>query len=279
MYRRPVAPRSIGSVLDDAIRLYRASFSRCWGLSLAGAVLVAAASLYINLRSMRDSVAVLSAAAPAISGNTAPLAAAMARLQHVEHTPGQLLAYVLMMLVWLAFHAAIVRRQDASANGREDSAAEAVSFAVRHLPELVVGGIVYCVIIVVGFIFLVVPGVWLWGCLQLWLIALCVEGLGPFAALGRSWRLIERNWWRTSTTVGVAWIIILVVSLVDGVLVGVFGVFLRSDPTAVILLAQLLGVILSVFTTPMLTVAMLEIFYDLKLRREGGDLAARMNSL
>jgi hypothetical protein len=67
--------------------------------------------------------------------------------------------------------------------------------------------------------------------------------------------------------------------MAEGAIVGVIGAVLRSDTTMVILVAQLLGVLLSVFTTPMLTVVMLEIFYDLKLRREGGDLAARMNSL
>src|SRR6185312_2273186 len=39
MYTRPTAPRSIGGVLDDAIRLYRAAFSRCWVLALGGGVL------------------------------------------------------------------------------------------------------------------------------------------------------------------------------------------------------------------------------------------------
>lgn len=279
MYTRPAAPRLIGSVLDDAIRLYRASFSRVWMISLGGAVLMAAASIYINLRSLRDSAALFAAAGPAIGGNMAPLMAAAARLQRIAHTPGQDLAYVAMGLIWLLVRAAIVRRQDAVASGREDSVAEALGFALRHLPQLIVGGIVFCVAVFVGFMLLIAPGIWLWGYLQLWLIVLCVEGLGPFAVLGRSWRLIERNWWRTSTTVGVAWIIILVISLADSVLIATFAGFLRSDPMVVILSSQVLGVILSVFTTPMLTVAMLEIYYDLKLRREGGDLAARMSSL
>jgi len=41
----------------------------------------------------------------------------------------------------------------------------------------------------------------------------------------------------------------------------------------------LAAAVLSVFTTPLLTVVMLSIYYDLKLRREGGDLAVRLSSL
>jgi hypothetical protein len=142
-----------------------------------------------------------------------------------------------------------------------------------------VAGIVFAVVIAVGMAIFLVPGIWLWGCLQLWLVALCVEDLGPFRAFGRSWRLIEGNWWRTSATVGVAIVIVLVLSLAEGLLVGIISAAVRPDPAVVLMTSQILSVVLSVFTTPMLTVAMLAIFYDLKLRREGGDLAARVSAL
>jgi hypothetical protein len=37
--------------------------------------------------------------------------------------------------------------------------------------------------------------------------------------------------------------------------------------------------VVSVFILPMLPAALLAIYYDMKMRREGGDLLARANSL
>ncbi|MGH8206224.1 MAG: hypothetical protein ACRETK_05550 [Steroidobacteraceae bacterium] len=271
MYTRPAAPRSIGGVLDDAIRLYQASFSRCWVLSLIGAALTGALGLYATLH-----LGVLTSPA---SKSMAGAVTAMARIQRMEHSPRVWGSYLLVSLVWFVFRAAIIARQDAVAARRSDSNGQAAAYALRRLPRIIVAGIVFGVVITVGMIIFVVPGIWLWGCLQLWLVALCVEDLGPFASFGRSWRLIEGNWWRTSATVGVAIVLILVLSLAESVLIGVVTAAGRPDPAVLLMTSQIVGVALSVFTMPMLTAAMLAIFYDLKLRREGGDLAARVSSL
>src|SRR6185312_11562312 len=218
MYTRPTAPRSIGGVLDDAIRLYRAAFSRCWVLSLGGGVLSAIVGVWQARQMATLPLAGLSARNPA---SMAALGSAMARLGRVEHSPMLWLNYFILMLVWLVFRAAIIRRQDAVASGRTDSLGEALGYVVRRLPELAIAGLVFVLAISVGFMLFLAPGVWLWGSLQLWLVAAASEDLGPFAALGRSWRLIDRHWWRTSATVAVAWIIVLVLGLAGGLFTGI----------------------------------------------------------
>lgn len=278
MYARPTSPRSIGGVLDDAIRLYRASFSRCWPLSLSGAVLAAIVAFW-QTREM----AVLPLASLSSGGSStaslAAMATLMARMSRLEHSPVLWVSYLLMLVVGILFPAAIMRRQDAVANGRADSLGEALGYVLRHLPTLIIAAIVFVVTIIVGFVLLIVPGVWLWGYLQLWLVAAATEDLGPFAALGRSWKLIERHWWRTSATVFVAGIIVVVVGVVSGTITGIAAVVFRGDLVMVLAFSQLLSALLNIFTMPMWTVAMVAIFNDLKLRREGGDLAARLSSL
>jgi hypothetical protein len=276
MYTRPTAPRSIGGVLDDAVRLYRTSFSRCWLLSLGGGVLSAVVGIWQARQMASLPLASVSAKSPA---SVTAMVSALARLGRMEHSPMLWLNYFLLMLVWLLFRAAIIRRQDAVASGREDSLAEALGYVVRRLPELVVAGIVFLLATGLGFMLLFVPGIWLWGYLQLWLVAASSEDLGPFAALGRSWRLIERHWWRTSATVAVAWIIVLVLGLTGGLFSGIAAFVAHGDLVTMLLVTQLLSAVINIFTMPMLTVAMVAIFHDLKLRREGGDLAARVSSL
>ncbi len=278
MYMRPAAPRTIGGVLDDAIRLYRASFSHAWPLSLVSSLLSAIVGSYATLSSgaLQAQALILSRSSGV---NATVLAGNLARIQRVERSPAVWGSYLLLLLIWLAFQAAIVRRQDAVAEGREDSFGEALGYGVRHLPELVIGAVVFLLAIIVGFMLLVIPGIWVWGGLELWLVALCAEDLGPFAALGRSWKLIERHWWHTSTTIFIAGVIIWVLSFVGGLLAAVLTVAFRGDATLVLAISQLLGAAINVFTAPMLIAVMLSLFYDLKLRREGGDLAARVNRL
>src|ERR1700676_5577504 len=50
MYVQPTAPRDIGGVIDDAIKLYRASFRTCWPIALIASVVSAATVLYLLSR-------------------------------------------------------------------------------------------------------------------------------------------------------------------------------------------------------------------------------------
>ena len=50
MYVQPSAPRDIGGVIDDAIKLYRASFRTCWPIALIASVISAATVLYVVSR-------------------------------------------------------------------------------------------------------------------------------------------------------------------------------------------------------------------------------------
>jgi hypothetical protein len=268
MYALPSSPRPIGGVLDDAIRLYRASFARCWGLALTAGLLSGGTSLYLQ-----QQMGTLGVRRPA-SGTVLA-----SRMHALVHSPIVWICYLLMIVIWLVIRAAIIARQDAVAKGRKDSLGAALAFGFARLPSTIFGGLLWIVIIGAGMVALLVPGIWLWGRLELWLVTLCVEELGPAQALGSSWRLTEGNWWRATTIMTVAFIIVLVLSMAAGVAVGVALGFARGNLVLFTLVSQLFTALVSIFTIPMVTVVMLSIYYDLKLRHEGGDLAARLSSL
>jgi hypothetical protein len=272
MYIRPTAPRPIGGVLDDAVRLYRASFSRSWLLALIGGALGGAFGLYTTLH--MGSLAV--ARAPA---TVAAATALLARLSAMEHTPAMWVSYLLITLTWLVIRAALIARQNAIATGGDESLGSALTGSLRRLPALIVAAIIWGLALAVGFALLLVPGIWLAGQLQLWLVALVAEDVGPLKALARSWTLIERNWWRASVTVGVAVIIVWVLSLLDVPAAGLALLVFRASPAMVLLVSQLLGIVVGIFTMPMLTVVLVAMYHDLRLRREGADLAARVSTV
>lgn len=280
MYTRPVAPLTIGGVLDDSIKLYRASFASCWLLSLIGSLIVGGSAIY-RAAQLRG---VGSLADLARSADTAQhLAEVMRQFAENFRGPGfltQLLIYAVHLLIYLSLFAQV----NNVAQGRgAQSIGDAVGLALRRLPGSVLAAIVFVVGVTIGFFFVFIPGFYLWGKLEFWLASVFADDVGAVEGLGRSWEATTGNWWRSVTIVSVALIIIVVLEVLATVVTGsaagiMVGVY-HSGLEAVIVATQVVSTILSVFVLPMIPAMMLSTYYDLKLRREGGDLAARVNSL
>ncbi|WP_372639702.1 hypothetical protein [Ancylomarina sp.] len=72
-------------------------------------------------------------------------------------------------------------------------------------------------LIVVGFMFFIIPGIFLAVCFSLVLSMRIFENISLGDALGRSFKLIKNNWWST-------FLILFIVGLITGVLGMVFGI-------------------------------------------------------
>lgn len=105
-------------------------------------------------------------------------------------------------------------------------------FALRRLGAVIGLELLSGIGLTVGFIALVIPGIWLYG---LWSVAvpvLLIERTGPASALGRSRRLVSGRWWPTAGVLLVATIMVSVISgAFQALLVGVSS--LPSQPTVV----------------------------------------------
>ena len=220
-------PRSIGGVLDDAIRLYRRSFSGLWPLTLAAAALIAIPGVFLGIQ-----MAHVRALGP-------QAALAMMKL------PGYWLSYAVMSLVYLVIHGALLSALNRFATRGELSIEDALGVGVRRLPSMVA----------VGF-----------------LLFLCIM-------VGVSRRLIKGHWWRSVTIVTVGIVIVSVFSLLAGVVNGVVVAVFRVDPIAVFVVQPVIGAVINVFMLSLLPSVLLCMYYDLKLRNEGQDLAARVGAL
>jgi hypothetical protein len=280
MYTRPTAPLPIGGVIDDAIKLYRASFSSCWVLSLIGSIVVGATAIY--RASQLRGVGTLGNLARS-ADTTQHLAEALRQFSENFRGPGflsQLLIYGVQLLIYLALFAQV---NNVAQQRSGQSPIDAVAAGLRRLPGSIVAVIVFSVGIGIGFFLLLIPGFYLWGKLEFWLASIFADDVGAIEGLGRSWVATSGNWWRSVTIVSVALIIILVLELlatvVTGSAVGVMLGVYHSSLEAIVIATQVVSAILSVFVLPMIPAVMLSIYDDLKLRREGGDLAARANSL
>ncbi len=263
MYAPPTAPLPIGGVLDQAIKLYRASFKNCWPIALMLSVLAGTISVYL-LRNL-----------PYIAPSQGARSAAMLAL--LAHAWGWLL---IAGIAYAGLIGAVIASQNSLAAGTTQwTPVQALTASARRLPRQILAHLAVAILVVVGTILMVIPGIYVWGRLPLVTVAVFAEDASALRAIGSSWNLVGGHWWRTATIVTVGLIIVVVISLVFTLIGGFVLLLLHPGPAGLLLGSETVSLIERVFVTPMMTALLVAVYYDLKLRREGGDLAARVNSM
>jgi len=159
--------------------------------------------------------------------------------------------------------------------GRETSASVALHRAVSLLGRLVVISLLSSLLIGIGFMLLIVPGVILLSGLILSTVVAVLETTpSATAAMGRSWELTGGFRGKVLLTLLVAFLLLLVPSIALG---GIGAVFGAEGPFALLLLA--LESILQIFIYPFVYVVMTVLYYDLRVRKEGFDLELLASAL
>ncbi|HEX4025095.1 MAG TPA: hypothetical protein VHX52_10400 [Steroidobacteraceae bacterium] len=284
MHAHSLAPRPADGLLGVAGRLYAASFKRCLPLALIGTLLSTAAGAYASAR-----VGALSSRAGALLNIdlNAPdrLMEAFGDLIERAHvlvrSPGVWASYLGAALVVLAFHGALIARQDAVAHERPDSLPGALSGALRRLPSILLVLAIIAVAAAVAVLVLRIASagglavltlfglavtwaaIWLWGRLQLWLVTMFTENLDAVGALRRSWSLVRGHWLRASALTTVPYLIIFALSSLASLGAGAAGGWLRGDTTAAPVLETLISLLSGALTLPMLPAVWLALYRQL----------------
>lgn len=145
--------------------------------------------------------------------------------------------------------------------------------AVAVLNSSAVAGVAIALLGLVGFFF-VLP----WAFLSLTVVgpAIVLEGLGPIAAIRRSFHLMDRARLRALGLYILIWIISIILGIVLGI---VFLVSFVTDPTVRAVLQVVASVVSSTISSPLLYGAAVILFYDLRVRREAFDLQLAAEAL
>jgi hypothetical protein len=267
MFSLPTEPGSIGYVLDAGFKLYIVSFKRVLGMSVLAVVSVAVPMVVAM-------VAVAGSAGAGQELGAATLAVIM-------------LAVSGAMCVYLLFYLAAMYRIGGIAYGQNLSFGACISMGMRRLFPVILGSLLYGLAMMGGFILFIIPGIILWLSLAFYALCMVLEGDGVLESLRHSHRLVWGNWWRTAIIGTVVFVVYYVFSLaieipfivLDQVLTdpgpeagGVAGVSQS--------MLSLIGSVLSgVVTFPLMISVFVVVFHDLKLRKEGQDLEARVEAL
>jgi hypothetical protein len=264
MYSLPTEPGSIGHTLDAGFKLYFVSFKRVLVLgilaisSVAVPIFVAATALAVSAGAGQE-----------------PDVAVFALLG---------LGVLIAMIFYLWFYLAAVCRIGGIAYGQDLSLRDCIATGLRRLFPVIVASILYGLAMLGGFILFIIPGLILWLTLAFYALCIVLEGDGILESLKHSHRLVWGNWWRTAIIGTVVLIVYYVISLAIEIPFLVLSQVMidpeAGGPEIVESLLSVIGSILSgVITFPLMASVFVAVFHDLKLRKEGQDLDARVEAL
>lgn len=255
MFTMASQPQTIGQTLDNGFKLFFDGFKRCFLLSLLAALILILPY--------------------AISE---PL---MAPGQPPTFSWSALVKFMMVLLpVWLVYlwlQATMLFRLGRIAESADPTLGDVLAHGFKCLLPILASMILYMICLVFGTILLIIPGIFLSLSLYLFMPAIVLDGLNPVQALKRSHNLVWGNWWRTLTVITVPVFVIIIMYMglgfVSGFLVAI-GYNLPIDTFQIVI--HLFQAAVNALFLPLLYAILIVQYHDLKLRREGGDLEARL---
>jgi len=156
--------------------------------------------------------------------------------------------------------------------GRVPSWRRSLGEVLRRLHSIVWVSILSFVLALLGFVACIAPGVWLYISWAVAVPALLTEGVKGRRALGRSFRLVKGFWWRAFAIVVLGSVLGSILELAIGGVLGAISFATQSDVVDIVT-SVLSAVIAGAITTPFIAAVTIVLYVDLRVRKEGFDLA------
>jgi len=253
-------PLEVGDLLDETFRIYRRHFLLFAGISVILAIPAAGLQGYSFFTLFSNFLQSTTTGPTFNFNNLLPSLVVIA------------IGYVINVLLSPYSYGAVIYAACESALGHPVTVWDALRGVTRRYFSIL--GYVLLVALM-GVLFCLLPlWIWIWVGWVAVLPVMFVENVGLGTAMGRSWQLVQGRWWRT-------FLILLLVVLV--------WYFARIALEAFIALANaLIGVVVSAYVVlaitqgaaiivaalvnPVLQIAIVLIYFDLRVRREALDL-------
>jgi hypothetical protein len=141
--------------------------------------------------------------------------------------------------------------------GRDVDVSASYQYAFSRLGPLIGLALLVALVVGIGFILLVIPGIIVLVFLAASVPAFIIEGLGVTDSMSRSWKLVSGSWWHTLAVILVAAII---AGVINGILTAIgghtfFGVWILSA-------------IAQIITAPFVALVSVVLYVDLRARHE-----------
>jgi glycerophosphoryl diester phosphodiesterase family protein len=253
-------PLEIGDVLDETFRMYRRHFPLLAGISVIFSIPLAALSGYGYFALFNYIASQATSSSPGdfstFAGTMSPLAV------------GALVNLAVLPLLYGGISYAVCQ----SAMGNPVTVWGALRGTFRRYFQVF---FYYFVLGLMVVAFCLFP-LWIWIAVN-WVVVLPVmfiENTGLFAAMGRSWRLVQGRWWRTFLILFLVFVLNYVITIALGAFLYLGQVLLTILVSPYLALAIYEGavVLVGALVNPVLLIAIVLIYFDLRVRKEALDL-------
>lgn len=242
-------PASIAKVLDASFKLLKASFPKIIGFGILIGLISAGLS---------------------ISGTLFTQGVGASGIE----SSGLIVFFIILLIGFLFFfglYAAMIYRIDNVANQRDDSFGEAMGVAVRKFPVMLLAAFLYSIAVMLGMVLLVIPGLILTLSLFFYAYYIVLEDRSAYQSLKASHKLVWKDWWRTMGVFTVPGVLMLIVYFAFGMLMAYTGI----NENEINWVEVVMNLFTGLFTLYFYVLGYVQ-FHDLKLRKSGSDLEARM---
>jgi hypothetical protein len=259
MYQLPTGPQTIGQVLDSAFKLFGASFRPLLPLVIAMTVITYGPLTALFLSMPQDDP---TAAAGLVTSSRYWLTVGVIGLASIA-------IYLAMFVI-----------AESVAQGRPASLGDALAQGLKKTVPAILSSILFAVAVAVGTVLLVIPGLILMVSLLFFLAAIAIDHKGILESLTYSHGLVWGSWWRTAAILTVGGIIVTVLLyVVMFVFISVLSATLTLDFIDLMIAQMAIQAVVALALTPFMLALVIEIYRDLKIRREGADLEGRIEQL
>ena len=163
---------------------------------------------------------------------------------------------------------ALTRGAAGSLIGRPVDVGASYRYAFSRLGGLILLAILIAIVVAIGFVLLIIPGLIFLVLLSMSVPAFVIERKSVTEAMSRSWNLVKGSFWHVLGAIVVAYILIWIVSSVLGAIGGdsFFGTWIMSA-------------IAQIITAPFYALVGVVLYVDLRARRESLDQATLAREL
>lgn len=263
----PLRPLSTGDILDGTFATIRRNPRTVLGLS----------AIFVTVQEL------VTVTAQALTGQlpTPVVDVRQGSSAELGVTVTGVVGYVLAAIVGAVLTGMIVVVVTEDVLGRRTPIRDVARVVRPRLGALMVASILAAALPYLGLVALVAPGVLLWGAWSLTTPALIVEGIGPFRALRRSWRLALPTFWRVW---GIRALSVLIGLLMQAVLLLPFLVVAAglaslldayaagTVPLLVLVLTVVGNIVAGTVVSPFLAGVLALLYVDRRMRAEALDI-------
>jgi len=284
MQEQRFEPMSIGRILDRSFRIYRANFIHF--IAITAIILVPISLIQLvgismigqgipSESSMMNDVEMEEPQNTEAEGAYSE-ESVYEEEEETDYSPGGFLMIFGTSLV----NAALTKSVSASYLGCEVSVGEAYQAVIPKIMTLIGAGILVGLIVMFGYMLLIVPGVIFGLWYSLTNPAIIVENCKATEALKRSKALAKGNLGKIFGVLFVTGIITNLITYLFGMMGGVFSKILMSGNFVLNQICnQIFTVAGQILGIPIMAAAIILLYYDLRIRKEGFDLEMMAQSL